>query len=131
MALVHLPLSAFYVDDVTGVIWGPDPNGSVVSPDGIRLAPQTPIATGVDSNTGDNTATYAAPTPATVQAATVTPPASSSSAAPPASSVAAKIMGALDGSIFGVPKIFLAGVGLVAVLYSLAPADGGHGRRGR
>lgn len=86
MALVHIPLSAFYVDDTTGVIWGPDPNGTVVSPDGIKLAPQTPIATGVDSTTGENTATYGAPTPATVQAATVAPPAPPPPASPSSSS---------------------------------------------
>lgn len=117
MALIHLPLSAFYVDDITGVIWGPDPNGTVVSPDGIRLAPQTPTSTGTDPATGDNTATYAAPTPATVQAATVTPPASSSSSSAPASS---------SSSWLGLPRYawYIGGAAVLVLL--LTPPNRGR-----
>jgi hypothetical protein len=72
VALVHIPLSAFYVDDQTGVIWAPDPNGSRVSPDGLyKLAPQTPASSSTDPTTGQTSTTYAPISDATAQAAAV------------------------------------------------------------
>jgi hypothetical protein len=89
VALVHIPLTAFYVDDTTGIIWGPDPTGSVVSPDGLyRLAPQTPTSSSTDPATGETHTTYAGPTEETAQAAAVPipPPPGSSSSSPAVSS---------------------------------------------
>jgi hypothetical protein len=110
--LVAIPMTAFYVDDATGVIWGPDPNGTVVSPLGIKLAPQTPASTGVDSTTGDHTATYTAPTAAVVKAATVPPPATPATPPAPSSS----------SSFFGIPRTYVyVGAAAVAALLLFPP----------
>lgn len=72
VTLVPVPLSPFWIDENTGTVWGPDPNGTVVSPTGYKLAPLSPVSTGTDS-TGATTQTYAPISDATAQAAKVPP----------------------------------------------------------
>jgi hypothetical protein len=137
VALVAIPPSPFYVDDQTGVIWAPDPNGTRLSPNGLyKLAPQTPASSSTNPATGETTNTYAGVTQAQAVGAYVgdpadavaagaappgssPPPASSSSTKPPASSPSSS---SPLGLWLGVPRTYwYLGAAAAAVLVLTSP----------